>query len=446
MMKKILKIISIFLILVLALGIFLFAPIDRQPLQERAFYAAMMAKLDTLQITEHIADTGLLAGWHRENIIPDFITPMAGYSPRDQYENVHDSLFVNVIVLGNGSAKVAMVSYDLLITPPLLEERIRQRQAEILPEIDFIYFSASHTHNGIGGWDSSMGGQMMTGNFNEKILDRLEEKTFECIRKASRATQASRLIFFEAAAHKYVQNRLDAQSAEDGMIRGIELENTSGEKAILATYSAHATNIPSSSLSISDDYPGQLTRQLERKSYNFAMFMAGTVGSHRLDSIEGQAFVRVENAGQKLSDLIVEKKKEDTLRQKPAISFRNIPVEFGPSQMRIAKDFKLRDWAFRAFFAPLEGKIQYLEIGNLLFLGMPCDFSGEIAIETGLYDLARNSGQKLIVTSFNGDYVGYITEDHHYDVTKRSEIREMNWVGPYFGKYFNEIIEALIQK
>jgi hypothetical protein len=61
-----------------------------------------------------------------------------------------------------------------------------------------------------------------------------------------------------------VQNRLDPQSQEDGMIRGIEIVNNNGEKAILTVFSAHATNIPSRSRSISGDYPGQLNRCLEK--------------------------------------------------------------------------------------------------------------------------------------------------------------------------------------
>jgi neutral ceramidase len=77
---------------------------------------------------------------------------------------------------------------------------------------------------------------------------------------------------------------------------------------------------------------------------------------------------------------------------------------------------------------------------------MPCDFSGEILIENGVYDLAEKLDKQLIVTSFNGDYIGYITEDHHYDISKRSEIREMNWVGPHYGAYFKEILRELVQK
>lgn len=282
MAKKIIKIVLLLGALAFGLTIIFFMPIDRGPLQEKEFYSSMMLKLDTLSIEKHVSSTFLRAGWGRENITPNFIAPMAGYSPRDQFEEVHDSLFVNVIVLDNGNVKVAFISFDLLIVPPLLEEKLEMFKKDQIPEVDFLYLSASHTHNGIGGWDNSLGGQLISGNFNDEILDHLESKTFDAIKKAIENLKESKIDYFEVSANKYVQNRLDPESEEDGTIRGIELVNNNGKRAILVTFSAHSTNIPSSSLSISGDYPGQLTRNLEKSGYDFAMFMAGAMGSHKI--------------------------------------------------------------------------------------------------------------------------------------------------------------------
>jgi hypothetical protein len=90
-----------------------------------------------------------------------------------------------------------------MVTPPLLEKRLQKSRSEHLPGIDFIYFSASHTHSGIGGWESSLGGQMMTGRFNERILSYLESKTIECIKDAGINLKESQLNYFDAAANKY---------------------------------------------------------------------------------------------------------------------------------------------------------------------------------------------------------------------------------------------------
>ena len=445
MLKKSIKIILILMILTFTLSLLLISPINRKPLSERDFYNTMRNYMDSLEIKSYHSESQLKAGWHRKNIIPDFEVPMAGYRLRKNFDQIHDTLFVHVLMLDNGLVRVAFISYDLLITPPLLKQRIEQSITNRIPEIDFVYFSATHTHNGIGGWDNSLGGQLMSGKYNEAILDHLEKMTFKCLEQAYTNMGDAYLKYFEVNAEKYVRNRIDPSSAEDGMIRGIEVEQQSGQKAILTTYSAHATNIPAKSRYISGDYPAQLNKSLEQSGYDFAMFMAGAVGSHRLDTSEPKSLELAKTTGVELSKLISHTK-TTTLPDSITIAFKEIDIELGESQLRISDNFHLRNWAFNAVFQPLKGEIKYLEIDNLLFLGMPCDFSGEILIKNDLYKLAEKLNKKLIVTSFNGNYIGYITEDGHYDNSNNSEVREMNWVGPYYGKYFSEIITLILEK
>jgi hypothetical protein len=58
---------------------------------------------------------------------------------------------------------------------------------------------------------------------------------------------------------------------------------------------------------------------------------------------------------------------------------------------------------------------------------------------------AQNQHLNLIVTSFDGSYVGYITEDNHYDLNSY-ETRVMNWYGPQNGQYFQEMINSILTK
>ncbi len=57
---------------------------------------------------------------------------------------------------------------------------------------------------------------------------------------------------------------------------------------------------------------------------------------------------------------------------------------------------------------------------------------------------AEKEGFNLIVTSFNGGYIGYVTEDKWYDRNKY-ETRAMNWFGPYNGAYFSEYIRRVLE-
>src|SRR5690606_41940385 len=57
---------------------------------------------------------------------------------------------------------------------------------------------------------------------------------------------------------------------------------------------------------------------------------------------------------------------------------------------------------------------------------------------------AAEKGLNLIITSFNGCYIGYITPDRYYN-HRYHEVRDMNWFGPYNGAYFDEIITKIIE-
>jgi hypothetical protein len=122
----------------------------------------------------------------------------------------------------------------------------------------------------------------------------------------------------------------------------------------------------------------------------------------------------------------------------------NIDISLPPSQLRIAGNLRVRDWLFSAFLGKLEANIKVMEIGDILMIGMPCDFSGELSVNHGLDQFAEGFGENLFITSFNGNYIGYITEDDHYYTCDHDEVRALNWVGPYKGSYFASVIKQII--
>lgn len=111
--------------------------------------------------------------------------------------------------------------------------------------------------------------------------------------------------------------------------------------------------------------------------------------------------------------------------------------------MRISPYFRLRPWVFSYLLGEDQPTIQAFKIGTVIFLGMPCDYSGEFMSD--LEKVADKFDNKVIVTGFNGGYVGYITPDQYYFLD-RGEVRDMNWYGPGNGKYFLELNSRIIQK
>ena len=108
---------------------------------------------------------------------------------------------------------------------------------------------------------------------------------------------------------------------------------------------------------------------------------------------------------------------------------------------RISSNLIIRPWIFNYLVGDSPKFISSLRIGNILIVGTPCDFSGELVdpIEKSI----TNKKLNLMINSFNGGYVGYITDDRWYDNEEINtyETYTMNWFGPYNGKYFSILIE-----
>ncbi len=420
----------------------LVAPIDRTPLHERAFYKTMAQRLDTLQLKK-TGNGKLSSDWAKVNITPAHSMSMAGYRPRNGFDAVHDSLFARIIRIDNGYAKALLINVDLLLFPTQLKERLRVKLAKEKSEKYFLYLSATHTHNGVGGWEESTGGQWVLGNYEEVWLEEVAEKIVEAIAKMEPVP--STIEPWQADASEWVENRLALdKGTKDGIIRGFVLQREDKKQALFFTYSAHATSISKRSRVLSADYPAAVIGLLE-KEYDFGMYMAGMVGSHRFIWAPEMDFEWVAKAGGLLHNKIRERTSL-IFRDSVEMEYAEVPIAFGSSQLRIGKNWKLRDWVFSSLFQPLEGNLSVLRIGNVWLVGTPCDFSGEIYVESRLNELLHDDGQLLMLTSFNGNYNGYITHDAHYDQFRKEEVRAMNWVGPYYGEYFAWMIGEILKK
>ncbi len=439
------KIGSVFIFVVLFIGIALLAPIDRKQLEEQPFYSEMMERLSETSMERHPAASSLKVGWATVNITPDSAMPMAGYKPRDAFEKVHDSLFVRILALDNGNMNTFIISADLLLFPKDLKESIERKLQETTLSSDFLYFSATHTHNGLGGWDDTLLGQFSVGEYHEEWIESRATAIIEKMVSAKARAKKASMAYWEKDARKFVMNRLDECSKFDGKLRGIKIVREDGTSAVLSTFSAHPTNISSESLSLSGDYPAEIMEELALLDYNFSIFLAGMVGSHKLNTPSNKAFSLTETTGESLAEKIVNSC-DDTYTDDILITTSNIQVAHGPSQLRISKNFKLRDWVFRRVAQPLEAEIVVLGFDDILFMGTSSDFSGEIYVEEKLEAYSHAAGKKLIVTSFNGNYTGYITDDSHYEESSAEEVHTMNWVGPYYGAYYTEIMKQLIDK
>ncbi|MDZ7650221.1 MAG: hypothetical protein U5K54_25535 [Cytophagales bacterium] len=148
-------------VVIIILLVSLMGSIDRTSLQDQEFYQEMTQTLGNLQPTIHPSGKTLQADWRKISITPDYPMPMAGYRMRPAFNAVHDSLYARIVGINNGSVSCYFISLDLLLFPPSVKEVLQKRLAKEFSEMPFLYLSATHTHNGVGGWDNSIVGEWL---------------------------------------------------------------------------------------------------------------------------------------------------------------------------------------------------------------------------------------------------------------------------------------------
>ncbi len=420
------------------------APIDRDSYKEKPFYPKMLSHLDSLSTTTPELPTGTLhAGYAVVNLTPAFPVSTAGYGKRrgKEYTAVHDSIFVRSVVLDNGKNKVAIVSADLLIIPPAVTAILPEKLQRIGFSLDNVYLNATHTHNSIGNWGERIT-TLIYGSYKDTVVNFIAERIALSIQEAASDLKQVSMRYGEFSVASAVRHRIAGSNGHvDDKLRAIELTRTDSSRMVMVSYNAHPTCLYARDLELSRDYPGVLVDRLEREGYDFAMFLSGAVGSHGCNPPEyGKPCLNW------MSDEIYSGFQEVRIAMQPVrdstLAMVRIPLELGDPQFKISQNWRLRSWVFRALLGESKPNLTALRVGNVLMLGTPCDYSGEL--REPIDSVVSLHGGHAIITSFNGHYIGYITADQYFD-SAHYETRLMNWYGPGNGQYVTDCLVSLAE-
>ena len=440
MIKKTSKILSWITGFFIMLSLLTLTTVDWTDYKEKEYYHRTMRAIDNLQWEGGTGDF-LLAGWSTTDATPSEPQDLVGYNPRGDYEFVQDSSYIKALVLDNGIHSVVYLSYELLIIHPRLANRIETRIRKEFP-IDQVYFTATHTHSGMGGYIPGLMGRIAFGGYDEAVVTMLEDRTVAGINQALAALDTVQVQYKKTAAGEFVMNRFIAEDPVDPYFRQLIFTNTQGEKGTFITYSAHATCLSSRFMGLSGDYPSYLMDYLEEDNVDFAFFAAGTVGSHRPmapgnDILAVRQYVHSLDSVLTASEAITKPIKGSSLRS------ATLPLYLREAHYRISDNIRLRPWLFNAAFGDTNAHFDVVQLGNILMVSSSGEISGVFYEQWE--NLAAEKGLHLIITTFNGGYIGYITPDQYYNY-HYNEVRDMNWFGPYNGAYFDEIITNIIEQ
>lgn len=445
MVKKIRRTVVTTIFLLFFVSVFFITKIENPDFSKTKAYKSTMAAVDTLPAWTNNMREGknLKAGWAKKEIMPEVAVNMAGYGWKSDWESVKDSLYVRTMVFDNGLNRVAMINYDLLIVHPALAKKIEDEIHEADLSIDFIYFGATHTHSSYGGWAPGLGAWFTLGGEEEEIVSKLVRQTLNAVAVSIENLKETKVGYTHVDANELVFNKLKYSGVEDSLARCVRFSQRNGEEAVLFTYSAHPTLTSIDDHYLSADYPGLVINNLENDEVvDFGMFMAGGVGAHIAEHRDG-TYGNMLDYARELTDEISPAIQSITPKTVKALSFNEVEVAMGNSQYKITSTLKLRDWAFDYVFGNLGARLKILRIGDIFFIGTPCDFSGEITPE--LTNKINIPKANIITTSFNGGYIGYLTPDKYYAFDHR-ETFSMHWFGPTVTDYYTTLIAKMANK
>ncbi len=463
-MRKVLKVVGWLAgagMVVLLLGVAAsVAPVNRESFAGTAYSVATQARLDAIKTSRPGFPVGeLRAGFGRVVLTPTLggvlddpvvgrfrALPLAGYGSREgrPATGVLDDLWVKAVAWEMDGRTGVVVSADALIIPREVADMALERlEREWGLGRGRVYLGATHTHSGVGGWGEGVVAELFAGGFVPGsriwIAGQLVKAAETALADLGPAAAGSG--GFEAP--EFTRNRLVGDRGRiDPRFSLLVVRKADGYGAILGAYSAHATVLSGNVMEFSGDYPGAWQRAVEAASGGMAMFLAGAMGSHAPKAPEGgMAGVRAMGGG--LAESTLKAVAGITLTNRLAWDMQSLDVDLPPLQLRLTDGWRLREWAARRLLPVRPATwIQYLRLGDAVWLSTPCDYSGELAMD--LADATRDLGVSAVVTSFNGDYVGYVVPSRYYGMNTY-ETRTMSFYGPQLPDYFDTLLKGLVQ-
>lgn len=460
MKRRIIRVLLLILaLLFVLLGIALFGcldVVDYRPYFRQPYYRDTVQRLATRVATNSVADGELAAGFGQARLTPTLNAsasepsvgrfrslPLAGYGDRQgrPATGVHDDLFVKAVAVRVANRLGILVGADALILPREVADLAITRLHEQLGLTrEQLYLSATHTHCSIGGWGEGKIGEAFAGKFDPGSRVWFAECLVRAVRDAVADLKPASFGYGTFDAPQFVRNRLVGELGKvDPQFSFALLKQTSGRTAVLGSYAAHATVLSGSMMQFSADYPGYWRRAVEQRTGGMAVFLAGGVGSHGPAPPQG-GLKGAEQMGQALAEALLEHLPQVSSTNRISFSTLALDVNLPPFNVRLSDSIRLRPWLAGRLLPRRDSFLQVFRLANSLWISTPCDFSGELALR--IKDFVHEKGSNAIITSFNGDYVGYVILPRYYHLNGY-EPRLMSFYGPYVPDYFDELIRTM---
>ncbi|MDT7828814.1 neutral/alkaline non-lysosomal ceramidase N-terminal domain-containing protein [Pricia sp. S334] len=448
--RRVLRTVGILAVMLGLLFYFAADTIETDPYFESGYYKITLAKVDDAFQEKIEAQGQFLAGFARMNITPKYVKDspdaakgefssikLAGYGDGQIAVGVHDSLFAKAIALEVDGNELIFLSADMVVIPELVVLEVESNLDSEIARAQILY-GATHTHASIGNCIPGFVGESFMGDFQPEVVEWLGKKFTQLILNARKDRKPARFSSGDIRVPNLIRNRIIGETGRlNDKLNVATFAQHEGKKAAIGIFGAHATTIGPWNDKFSGDYPGYFQRSLEAKGIDLALFFAGTVGSHS-NKGKGEKFQKSRYIGETLADsasVLINKMEADSIL---AMTVITTEIEIPELQAFYVSDrLRLSPWAGGKMMAEMKSiYLQGVKLNDLLWITMPYELSGEYGID--LKNALEVAGYNSALTSFNGQYLGYIVPQKYY-YYDTYEARLMGWYGPSMGDYLMEL-------
>lgn len=424
--------------------------VDTTPYFETEYYKKTIANIDAAVQDMAEVKGKLLAGFARTNITPSIVdgTPdaskgefntikMAGFGGGKIAVDVHDSIFAKAIAVEVNGEEVVFISADMVLIPELVVLEVAENLKNEISRKQ-LFFGATHTHSSIGNCIPGFVGKSFGGEFQPEVVKWLSAKFTELIIDARKDKQYAKFSSGNIRTPNLVRNRIIGETGRlNDRLNLVSFAQDNGKKAVIGIFAAHATTISTWNDEYSGDYPGYFQRSLETDDIDMALFFAGTVGSHT-NKGQGEKFEKARFVGETLADsarvLINRMEYDSVMTMASATTELEIPRL---QAFYISNRRRLSPFMGSQLMPELKSMyVQGLKLNDFIWMTFPYELSGEYGID--LKNALELEGYNSALTSFNGQYLGYIVPQKYY-YYDTYEARLMGWYGPSMGDYLMEL-------
>lgn len=184
-----------------------------------AFLALLFTLLLCLPGPAAAAPAGLTVGAAAADITPepDDKLPSSGYGQRGRkpMKSVHDQLYCDAVVAGDGAAQVAIIGCDMVMVAPEFRNKVLAGLKGDGFTTDNLLIGGSHTHSGPGGMMKNFISGIGFGWYNEKYTQRAADTVIAAVRKAKAQSRAATLRLAETTLNDVTRNRRDPAGSYD---------------------------------------------------------------------------------------------------------------------------------------------------------------------------------------------------------------------------------------